>query len=74
MKRKRARYEDQVQRCTAEIKMMLPELANRHSPLVLIAALTEHVGGALFLTQETQVCSAEKAQAIIQRVKDIAFT
>ena len=74
MKRKRARYQDQVQRCTAEIKMLLPELANRHSPLILVAALTEHVGGALFLTQEAHVCSAAKARAIIQRVKDLAFT
>lgn len=74
MKRKRARYEYQVQRCAAEIKMMLPELASRHSPLALIAALTEHVGGALFLTQEAHVCSEEKAREIIQHVKDITFT
>lgn len=65
--------ENQPQRCTAEIQRMLPELANRHSALVLVAALTEHLGGALFLTQEAQVCSASKAQEIIQRVKDIAF-
>ena len=71
--KRRSRYKDQVRRCTAEITMMLPELVNRHSPLVLLEALTEHVCVALFLSQEEQVCSAEKAQEIIQRVKDIAF-
>ncbi|MGH8208186.1 MAG: hypothetical protein ACREU6_01060 [Steroidobacteraceae bacterium] len=70
---KRARYQDQVRKCAAEIRVLLPELAKRHTPLVVIAALTEHVGGALFLSQEAHGCSPARARAIIRRVKQLAF-
>lgn len=69
----RSSHENQMRRCAAEIELMLPELANRYPPLVMVAAFTEHVGGGLFMTQEVQVCSAEEARAIIQRVKEIGF-
>ncbi len=70
---KPASYEDQVARCAAEIQHLLPTLTRRHAPLVLIAALTEHVGGSLFISQEARICSPEKARAIIDRVKQLAF-
>jgi hypothetical protein len=73
MTQKRRRYQEQVQKCTAEITGLLPELANRHTPLVVIAALTEHIGGALLLSQETRVCSRARARAIVRRVTRIAF-
>ena len=63
----------QIRRCTAEISARLPELSNRHTPLVLVAALTEHVGGSLFLTRDSQLCTPETARAIIDRVREIAF-
>ena len=63
----------QIRRCTAEISTRLPELSNRHTPLVLVAALTEHVGGSLFLSRDAQIFSPETAQAIIDRVREIAF-
>jgi len=63
----------QIRRCTAEISARLPELSNRHTPLVLVAALTEHVGGSLFLSRDAQIFSPQTAQAIIQRVRQIAF-
>ena len=66
-------YQDQVRRCAAEIQDLLPTLSRRHPPLVLIAALTEHVGSALFLSQETNICSPETARTIIERVKQLAF-
>jgi hypothetical protein len=67
-------FQEEVHRCAAEMRTMLPALAKRYSPLVLVAALTEHVGGGLFLSQEAQVCTEEQARAIIQRVEEIAFT
>jgi hypothetical protein len=70
---KQDHHQDEVQKCAAEIRALLPELSERHTPLVLIAALTEHVGGALFLSQETRLCSRAKARAIIRRVKQLAF-
>jgi hypothetical protein len=69
-----ARYERQVRRCAAELRMKLPKLAERHPALVLIAALTEEVGGGLYLTQEDKLCTPERARAIIQRVEQIAFS
>jgi hypothetical protein len=70
---KRARYQEEVQKCAAEISALLPELASRHSPLVLVAALTEHVGSALLLAQQTRVCNPAQARAIVRRVRKIAF-
>jgi hypothetical protein len=70
---KEARYQQQVQRCTAEMRELFPELVQRYTSLILIAALTEHVGGALFLSQEARICTREKAQAVIERVRQLAF-
>lgn len=70
---KQARFRAQVRLCAAEIQAALPALANRHSPLILVAALTEHVRGALFLTQEAHACPPAKAKAIIRRMREIAF-
>jgi hypothetical protein len=70
---KPARYQNQVRMCAAEIRAALPALTSRHTPLVVIAALTEHMRGALFLTQEARVCAPEKAKAIIRRMEEIAF-
>ncbi len=69
-----ARYRYQVQRCTADMRPYFPGLAKRHTPLILIAALTEHVGGALFLSREAAICTEEKARAVIERVRKIAFS
>jgi hypothetical protein len=67
------RYERQVRRCSAEFRAKLPELAKRHTTLVLLAALTEEVGGGLYVTQETNLCTPERARAIIRRLESIAF-
>jgi hypothetical protein len=71
---KPARFQNQVRLCAAELRAVLPELTDRHSPLVVIAALTEHIRGALFLTQEAKAFAPEKAKAIIRRMEQIAFT
>jgi hypothetical protein len=65
---------DPIQRCTAELRDRLPALANRHTPLVLMAALTEHVGGSLFLSQRARLCSAATAREIVDRVRQMAFS
>jgi hypothetical protein len=71
---KQARYQAQVRLCAAEIQAALPDLAKRHTPLVLVAALTEHIRGALFLTQKARACAPAKARAMIRRMRQIAFT
>jgi len=65
---------DEIQRCNAELGNRLPELCSKHSPLVLLAALTEHIGGSLFLTQHEELCTPEAARAVIERVRELAFT
>jgi hypothetical protein len=70
---KQARYQAQVRMCAAEIQAVLPRLADRHTPLILVAALTEQVRGALFLTQEARACAPAQARAIIRRIEQIAF-
>ena len=57
---KQARYQAQVRLCAAEIQAALPNLAKRHAPLILVAALTEHIRGALFLTQQARGLCAGK--------------
>ena len=66
-------YQDQVQRCAAEIQDLLPPVSRRYPPLILIAALTEHVGSVLFLSQQARLCSPELARTIVERVKQLAF-
>jgi hypothetical protein len=70
---KQARYQAQVRMCVAEIQAALPGLAERHAPLILVAALTEHIRGGLFLAQETRACAPAKARAMIRRMQQIAF-
>jgi hypothetical protein len=70
---KQARYQNQVRMCAAEIRAALPALAGRHTPLIILAALTEHIRGALFLTQEAHACAPERAKAIIRRLEAIAL-
>jgi hypothetical protein len=71
---KPTRYQAQVRLCAAEIQAALPNLAKRHTPLVLVAALTEHLRGALFLTQKARACAPAKARAMIRRMQRIAFS
>ena len=64
---------EQIRRCTAELSNRIPELLNRHEPVVVVAALTEHIGGSLFFTQDARICTRETARAIVERVREIAF-
>ena len=70
---KPAKYQEQVKECAAAISAALPELAARHTPLIVIAALTEQVSGALAIGREEKTCSDERARAIIERVRELAF-
>ena len=73
MRDERAKFQEQVRKCAAELRGLLPKLADRHSPLVVLAALTEHVGGALLLCQESGRCTPDEARAIIRRVEELTF-
>jgi hypothetical protein len=55
------------------MRVWLPDLADRHSPLQVLAALSEHVGGALFLCQESGACSPARVREILKRVENLTF-
>ena len=65
---------DKIQRCNAELGQRLPGLCSKHKPLVVLAVLTEHIGGSLCMTQGDARCTPEAARAVIERVRQIAFT
>jgi hypothetical protein len=71
---KPARYQAQVNMCATEIRNALPRLTNQHKPLVVIAALTEQMRGALFLSRESKSCAPARAKAMIRRMEEIAFS
>lgn len=70
---KPAEYQRQVKACAAEIAASLPELANRHTTMIVIAALAEQVSGALVIGRAEKACSDQRARAIIERMRAIAF-
>ena len=74
MPKKQARFQQQVQNCAAEIMALLPALADRHSPLIVVAALTEQVGDALWLCQKSGTCTPAQVRAIIRRIEQLTFT
>ena len=73
MSHERTRHREQIRQCVAEIDRLLPQLASRHPPLVVLAALTEHVGGTLLQSQESLDCTPKEARAVIERLKRMAF-
>ncbi len=73
MPKSNTRFQSQVRECAAEIRGWLPELSERHSPMIVLAALTEHVGGALFLCQEAGACDSAKARSILKRMEELTF-
>jgi len=70
---KPAEYQRQVKKCATEIAASLPDLANRHTTMIVIAALTEQVSGALAMGRAEKACSDARAKAIIERMRAIAF-
>jgi len=62
-------FEAQVRECHAAVGTHLPAIADRHSPLALLAALAEHVGGSLQLFLQSGSCTPEQARAVLERVE-----
>ena len=58
-------FQSEVRACAEEIREWLPALADRHSPLIVLAALTEHVGGGLRLCQEAGACTPADVRTVL---------
>jgi hypothetical protein len=65
--------EMQISQCREDISERLPAIAARHSPLALLAALAEHVGGSLQLFMQSGACTREQARAVLEQVEQTAF-
>jgi hypothetical protein len=67
------RFAEDVLSCVDDLNRVLPRLASRYEDLVIIAALAEHVGGALRIFIQAGICSPEQAQRVLEHVEDTAF-
>jgi hypothetical protein len=66
-------FETLVDDCRTEVTEYLPAIAERHSSYALLAALAEHVGGALQLVMRAGHCTPEEARAVLARCEQLAF-
>ena len=67
------RFAENVLCCVDDLNTILPRLAARYEDLVIIAALAEHVGGALRIFIQAGICSPEQARRVLAHVEDTAF-
>jgi len=67
------KFAEDVLSCVDDLNAVLPRLAARYEDLVIIAALAEHVGGALRIFMRAGICSPEQAQRVLAHVHDTAF-
>jgi hypothetical protein len=70
---KEARHQKQVRRCTAELRHFFPMLTQQHKTITVIAAIAEHLGGALYLSQQANICTPDRAREVIEQVRQIVF-
>jgi len=67
------RFEREVLEAVTEIGEILPHVLARYTKLVAVAALAEHMGGALhFMLREGEI-SAMHAALVLQRITTTAF-
>jgi hypothetical protein len=67
------RFAENVLSCVDDLNAVLPRLAARYEDLVIIAALAEHVGGALRIFMQAGICTPEQARRVLEHVEDTAF-
>jgi hypothetical protein len=68
------KFAEDVLSCVDDLNAVLPRLAARYEDLVIIAALAEHVGGALRIFMRAGICSPDQARRVLAHVQATAFT
>ena len=66
-------FGDGVRGCVEDINKMLPRLNRRYDSMVIVSALAEHIGSALRILIQRQVCDADKARLLIGHIEATAF-
>jgi hypothetical protein len=67
------KFAEDVLSCVDDLNAILPGLAARYEDLVIIAALAEHVGGALRIFMHAGICSPDQARRVLAHVEHTAF-
>jgi hypothetical protein len=68
------KFAEDVLSCVDDLNAVLPRLAARYQDLVIIAALAEHVGGALRIFMHAGICTPDQARRVLAHVHETAFT
>jgi hypothetical protein len=63
----------QILACTVDLNELLPALAERYSPVVVIRALATHVGGGLKAFVQSGICTEEQALSVLRKVELLAL-
>ncbi len=67
------KFAEDVLCCVDDLNSVLPALAMRYEEMVLVAALAEHVGGALRIFMRAGLCNAEQARRVLRHLEETAF-
>jgi hypothetical protein len=67
------KFAEDVLSCVDDLNAVLPRLAARYQDLVIIAALAEHVGGALRIFMHAGICTPDQARRVLAHVHETAF-
>ena len=68
-----SKFREDVSACAAALNEHLPRLAARHTGLVLMAAMAEHVGGALQILMKSGQCTPEQARTLLAELETLVF-
>jgi hypothetical protein len=67
------KFREDVSACATALNLHLPQLAARHTGLVLMAAMAEHVGGALQILMKSGQCTPEQARTLLAELEAAVF-
>jgi len=67
------KFAEDVLSCVEDLNAVLPALAARYQELVLVAALAEHVGGALRIFIRAGLCTPDQARRVLRHLEETAF-
>jgi len=64
-----SRYAKSLRSCSDELSPLLERLLRQHSALTVLAALTEHLIGALVYCRSAGIMTNEDVRAVLTRVR-----
>jgi hypothetical protein len=65
--------EREILACLRELNVLMPQLAHRYSPVIVIGALATHVAGTLRGMVEVGVCTPESAREVLRMLEASAL-